>query len=248
MKIPKEYFIELAKKGIDIIWLMGVWKTNPLTIQKYCFEPDLISMYNRCLKDWSKPDVIGSPYSIDEYSVNPTLGSWEELKQIKEYLSSIGIKLFLDFVSNHFSAESKYIKSNPEIFLKGDEEFLQSDSYTFFKPEADPINVYAHGRDPFFPAWTDTIQINFFSNEARKFMTDILLKLTEVCDGVRCDMAVLPLNNVFQNTWLGVLKKYGFLRPDSEFWKDAISEVKSKNPEFIFLAEAYWDLEWNLQQ
>ena len=79
-------------------------------------------------------------------------------------------------------------------------------------------------------------------------MTDILLRLTDVCDGVRCDMAMLPLNNVFHNTWLGVLNKHGFVRPDTEFWKDAISVVKRKNPEFIFLGEAYWDLEWNLQQ
>ena len=227
---------------------MGIWKTSPSTIDKCCFEPELISAYNRSLKDWSKSDVIGSPYSIDEYDVNPSIGSWNELIELKKYLNSIGIKLFVDFVSNHFSADSKYIRTNPEIFLRADEEFYQGDSFTFFKPDADPKNIYAHGRDPFFPAWTDTIQINFFSSEARKFMTDKLLKLTDVCDGVRCDMAMLPLNNVFQNSWLGVLNKHGFTRPDTEFWKNAISAVKRKNPEFIFLGEAYWDLEWNLQQ
>jgi hypothetical protein len=247
-QIPQNAFRELSHKGINIIWLMGIWKTCPSTIERCCFEPELISAYNRSLKDWTKSDVIGSPYSIDEYEINPALGSWEELKQLKNYLNSIGIKLFVDFVSNHFSADSKYIQTNPEIFLKADEEFFQGDSFTFFRPDADPQNVYAHGRDPFFPAWTDTIQINFFSLEARKFMTDILLKLTDVCDGVRCDMAVLPLNNVFQNTWLGVLNKFGFSRPDAEFWKNAISVVKRKNSEFVFLGEAYWDLEWNLQQ
>ena len=247
-QVPKHVFRELADKGINIIWLMGVWETSPSTIEKYCFEPELISAYNRCLKDWSKSDVIGSPYSIDRYEVNPSIGSWNELIELKKYLNSIGVKLFVDFVSNHFSADSKYIQTNPEIFLKADEEFYQGDSFTFFKPDADPTNIYAHGRDPFFSAWTDTIQVNFFSLEARKFMTDILLKLMDVCDGVRCDMAMLPLNNVFQNTWLGVLNKHGFTRPDSEFWKSAISVVKRKNPEFIFLGEAYWDLEWNLQQ
>ncbi len=247
-QIPKSVFKDLSDKGINIIWLMGIWKTCPSTIEKYCFEPELIASYNRSLKDWSKSDVIGSPYSIDEYDVNPDLGSWDELKSLKGYLNSIGIKLFVDFVSNHFSADSKYIRTNPEIFLKADEDFYSSDSFTFFKPDFDPQNVYAHGRDPFFPAWTDTIQINFFSAEARKFMIDVLLKLMDVCDGVRCDMAVLPLNNVFQNTWLGVLNKFGFYRPEAEFWKDAISAVKGKNPQFIFLGEAYWDLEWNLQQ
>ena len=123
-----------------------------------------------------KSDVIGSPYSIDEYEVNPIIGSWEELFELKKYLNSIGVKLFVDFVSNHFAAESKYIKSNPEIFLKADEEFFNEDSFTFYKPEADPKNIYAHGRYSFFPAWTDTIQINFFNEEARKFMFDILYR------------------------------------------------------------------------
>jgi hypothetical protein len=56
------------------------------------------------------------------------------------------------------------------------------------------------------------------------------------------------LNNVFQNTWSGVLNKSGFKKPQEEFWKTAVNNVKLKNPDFIFLAEAYWDLEWNLQQ
>ncbi len=247
-RIPREIFLQYAEKGINILWLMGIWKTGAELIQKCCFEPELISAYNKSLKDWTKADVIGSPYSIDEYMVNPELGTWEELLELKEYLNSIGIKLFLDFVSNHFSAASKYVSSHPEIFLKADEEFYNEDSFTFFKTETDQNHIYAHGRDPFFPAWTDTIQVNFFNEEARRFMTDILIKLTEVCDGVRCDMAMLPLNNVFQNTWLGVLNKHGYVRPNTEFWKNAIFHVKSKNPNFIFLGEAYWDLEWNLQQ
>ncbi len=247
-QIPKTVFEDLAKKGINIIWLMGIWKTCTSTIERCCFEPGLVSAYNKSLKDWSKADVIGSPYSIDEYNLNPSIGSWEELIELRKYLNGIGIKLFVDFVSNHFGAETSYIKSHPEIFLKADEEFFKEDSFTFFKPEADPNHIYAHGRDPFFPAWTDTIQINFFNEEAREFMTNILLKLTNVCDGVRCDMAMLPLNNVFHNTWLGVLNKYGFVRPTTEFWKHAINHVKRKVPNFTFLGEAYWDLEWNLQQ
>lgn len=247
-QIPKKYFLDLANRGINIIWLMGIWKTCPSTIEKYCFEPELIAAYNRSLKDWSKSDVIGSPYSIDEYTINPLIGSMDELADLKKYLNSIGIKLILDFVSNHFSADSVYVQSNPEIFLKADEEFFAGDSFTFFKLDSDRNNVYAHGRDPFFPAWTDTIQINYFSADARNFMTNILLKLCDICDGVRCDMAMLPLNNVFQNTWLGVLNKFNYSKPKTEFWKDAISIAKKKNEDFIFLGEAYWDLEWNLQQ
>ncbi len=69
-----------------------------------------------------------------------------------------------------------------------------------------------------------------------------------MCDGVRCDMAMLPLNNVFHNTWSGVLNKLGYKKPNDEFWKTAIEKVKTESPGFIFMAESYWDLEWDLQQ
>ena len=123
----------------------------------------------------------------------------------------------------------------------------EKDPFTFF-PSADGSAYFAHGRDPLFPAWTDTVQVNYFDIQAREFMTETLLKLTGVCDGVRCDMAMLPLNNVFENTWLGVLNKNRYKKPEDEFWKSAIKKVKDKFPDFIFIAEAYWDLEWDLQQ
>ncbi|MCL5030647.1 MAG: alpha-amylase family glycosyl hydrolase [Bacteroidetes bacterium] len=247
-KIPIKIFEDLAGKGIDIIWLLGIWKTCPELIDKCCFSADLISSYNKALPDWSKEDVIGSPFAIDDYEVNPTLGSISDLKIFKKALNELGIKLVLDFIPNHFGAESKLIKSNPEIFIQADKELLSNDPYTFFETKSGNENIFAHGRDPLFPAWTDTIQVNYFSDSAREFMINKLLRMTELCDGVRCDMAMLQLNNVFENTWLGVLNKKNFQKPKDEFWKTAIEKVKTKAPDFIFLAEVYWDLEWNLQQ
>jgi hypothetical protein len=37
------------------------------------------------------------------------------------------------------------------------------------------------------------------------------------------------------------------VKPEEEFWEKAIKSVKAKAPDFLFIAEAYWDLEWNLQ-
>ena len=79
-------------------------------------------------------------------------------------------------------------------------------------------------------------------------MTEKLSYIATVADGVRCDMAMLPLNNVFQNTWMGVLSKTEFKKPGDEFWKTAIAKTREKYPDFMFMAEAYWDLEWQLQQ
>ena len=35
---------------------------------------------------------------------------------------------------------------------------------------------------------------------------------------------------------------------DEPFWPETIWRVKAKNPGFIFMAEVYWDLEWELMQ
>jgi glycosidase len=246
--LPFTFFTDLAEKGINIVWMMGLWKTSPKVIDKYCFTQELVTSYDKALKGWKREDVIGSPFAIDEYKVNPEIGSWNDLIELKGKLNNIGIKLLVDFVPNHFSVESRILNTNPEIFLQVDEDFYQKDPFTFFRSQFNPDIIMAHGRDPLFPAWQDTVQVNYFSTNARDYLSQILLKLVEVCDGVRCDMAMLPLNNVFYNTWMGILNKSNFKRPAGEFWEMAIKTIKSKNSSFIFLAEAYWDLEWDLQQ
>lgn len=246
--IPYAYWKNHADNGIEIIWLMGIWETTNILIDRCCFEENLIQSYNRTLKDWQRKDVVGSPYAIDKYEVNSELGTRKDLLQLKKILNELNIKLLLDFVPNHFSAETKLLKTHPDIFLETTEEVLSSDRHTFYRPIQQPHRIFAHGRDPFFPAWTDTIQLNYFNLNTRKFMTSTLLGIAELCDGVRCDMAMLALNNVFGNTWSGVINEYLHPKPHDEFWQSAIAEVKNVFPNFIFLAEAYWNLEWDLQQ
>lgn len=245
--IPDDQLDHWRNLGLDFIWLMGVWKINDDAVKEFCFEPNLISEYNEALKDWKDEDVIGSPYSIDRYQINPVLGNPDDLIKFKKRLNRKGMKLILDFVSNHFSAKSSLIWTNKEIFLPADEFLFNNDPYTFYKSPANEKEYLAHGRDPLFPPWKDTVQINFYSEQAREFLKQILIDLTNICDGVRCDMAMLPLNNVFYNTWVGVIKKYGFERPEKEFWEEAIAAVKGKRKDFVFIAETYWDLEWQLQ-
>lgn len=246
--VPERYWRSLKDKGMDYIWLMGVWKTIPAAIEQYCFEENLIRGYRAALRNWTPEDVIGSPYSIDNYELNPELGNEQTLQILRAKLHSLGLLLILDFIPNHFSAASGLIKSAPEIFLQTDKELFERDRHTYFKPTEDEEKYFAHGRDPFFPAWQDTVQVNYFSESARDFMIRSLIKISKVCDGVRADMAMLAINNVFKNTWAGVLEKFGYSKPAAEFWSLAISIVKDVNPDFIFLAEAYWDLEWDLQQ
>jgi hypothetical protein len=77
-------------------------------------------------------------------------------------------------------------------------------------------------------------------------MTQLLQGIAGRCDGVRCDMAMLMLNEVFAKTW----EHFPVPRPQSpssEFWASAIPAVKAAHPDFLLLAEAYWGLEARLQ-
>lgn len=246
--IPSGYWNKFAEDRFDYLWLMGLWKTSKSVIKKYCFEEDLVKNYKHALKDWSPEDVIGSPFAVAEYNVDPLIGNKRTLLELKSLLNKKGIRLILDFVPNHFSAQNELLLTNSGIFLSVDKKYYEEDPHTFYRPFEEKEIYFAHGRDPFFPAWQDTVQVNFFSREAREYLTNTLLGLVKICDGVRCDMAMLALNNVFQNTWGGVLSNNGFEKPFDEFWKTAIDTVKKERADFIFIAEAYWDLEWDLQQ
>jgi hypothetical protein len=105
-------------------------------------------------------------------------------------------------------------------------------------------SVVANGRDPYFPAWPDVVQLNAFSGALRAAVVETLTSIAAQCDGVRCDMAMLTMNDTFERTW----GERGGPRPDADYWPTVIPAVKRADPGFVFVAEAYWDLEWALQQ
>ncbi len=77
-------------------------------------------------------------------------------------------------------------------------------------------------------------------------MTQLLQSIAARCDGVRCDMAMLVLNEVFAKTWQQ-FPPLDHPSPSPEFWASAIPAVKQAHPGFLFLAEAYWGLEPQLR-
>lgn len=245
-QVPDSYWDNLAQLGFRYIWLMGVWRICPTTIDKYCMAPDLIEAYSRAFPNWTKDDVAGSPYAIDCYEPHPAIGDKNDLIQLREKLRARELQLILDFVPNHFSADSTLLQTLPELFLQAPKHFLEHDGHTFYDPRPDTPHAYAHGRDPYFPAWLDTVQVNYWHPTARNFMQQQLQELAEICDGVRCDMAMLVLNDIFHSTWRDVLDSTHLSCPDHEFWHDAIAAVHNSHPNFLFMAECYWDLEQRL--
>jgi hypothetical protein len=104
------------------------------------------------------------------------------------------------------------------------------------------VQFIACGRDPFFPPWRDVAQLNYYNPATREAMIGVLSTIAEHCDGVRCDMAMLVLNDVFRQTW-GERVELLYGQPDGEFWPAATSRAP-----MLYLAEVYWDREFQLQQ
>lgn len=238
--VPAQYWTRLGKEGVDYVWLMGIWKTTQSSIAEYCFHPDLKRAYTATNPDWKPKDVGGSPYAIEDYVVNDSIGTIEDLQDLRAKLLKQNIGLILDFIPNHFNAHSGLIEKHPEIFIRVDKNQYSQDPYTFYEYGG---NYFAHGKDPYFPAWTDTIQLNYFDANTHQFMLEKLRQLTDLCDGVRCDMAMLLLPDVLKQTWGHVFRS----DPES-FWSISVKEIKDKSPSFLFIAEAYWGKQYELQQ
>ena len=61
--------------------------------------------------------------------------------------------------------------------------------------------ILAYGRDPYFSGWPDTVQLDYSNPATQEAMMKELLRIADQCDGVRCDMAMLILPEVFERTW-----------------------------------------------
>ncbi|MBY8990357.1 MAG: alpha-amylase [Candidatus Lokiarchaeota archaeon] len=228
-------------KHFDAVWLMGVWERSPASKRIASEHPDLLREYHKALDDFREEDVIGSPYAVYYYHINKDIGGVEGLIKIRNQLKDKGIQLILDYVPNHVSIDSLWT-FEPDLFVHGTLEDLISQPNEYFSLGD---NVFAHGKDPMMQApWSDTIQINAFSEDARQKTIHTLLNIAELCDGVRCDMAMLMTSRIFSKTWS---KKAGS-PPNKDFWEEIIPAVKSKYPNFLFIAEVYWDMELELQQ
>jgi len=246
--IPEEILETWSSEGLDAIWLMGVWTTGEIGRQKALEHQGLMDEYKKALPDVTPEDVIGSPYAVQAYEVSPILGGENGLKELRSRLASRGIGVVLDFVCNHTACDHAWVIKHPEYYVQGSSTDARKKPDEFFTAKTSKGEKYiAYGRDPYFSPWTDTAQLNYASNVARRALVGLLKSIATMCDGVRCDMAMLVLEDVFQKTWEGRTGSSKTKTP-GEFWEKAISQVKLNHAGFLFLAESYWDMEWKLQQ
>lgn len=239
----------------DAVWLMGVWERSPAARSLALRHPEVRAECQRVLPDLVDADLCGSPYAVRGYRVDPALGGDAALDRLRARLVQRGVALILDLVPNHVALDHPWLLSHPTAFVRGGEAELREHPEAYFRhPESGEI--FAHGRDPHFPPWTDTVQVDAQSPVYRGLLIETLRQLTARCDGVRCDMAMLLVHRVFERTWdrsrdssRGAVRTGSPAAASTELWPEVIAAVRGRqaDPRFLFLAEVYWDMEAELQ-
>ena len=240
-EVPGETWDRLAGLPVDAVWLMGVWQRSPAGLRIALSDPELDAGNRAALPDLRPKDVIGSPYCVRDYVVDERFGGTPGLAAARDQLASRGLALILDYVPNHVAPDHPWLTERPDCFLAGSEQELSEHPEAFMRTAG---GIVAKGRDPYFPPWPDVVQLNAYSPVLRDTVCEMLIGVGEQCDGLRCDMAMLMTNEVFGRTW-GERAGSG---PEADFWPTVIGRVKAAHPDFLFMAEAYWDMEWMLQQ
>jgi len=239
--VPDQEWDALAAHGFDAVWLMGVWERSPAGIAISMRNEGLLEDFRRALPDFSPDDNVGSPYCVRRYVVDQHLGGPAGLAAARAMLADRGLRLVLDFVPNHVAPDHPWVTDHPQYFIQGDAEDLGRAPAEFFQAGA---HVLARGRDPYFPPWSDVLQLNAFHPALRQAAVKTVNSIADQCDGMRCDMAMLMMNPIFERTWGARAGQ----KPAREYWVEVIGAVRERYPRVLFIAEAYWDLEWELQQ
>ena len=221
--IPDAELDRLAGLGFDWVWLLSVWQTGPAAQAISRANPEWCREFAETLPDLKDEDIAGSGFAIQSYTVHRDLGGAEALAGLRQRLQKRGLKLMLDFVPNHMAPDHPWIDEHPDYFVHGSETDLARSprNYCRVQTKNGPL-LLAYGRDPYFDGWPDTLQLNYGNPELQQAMIGELERIAGQCDGVRCDMAMLVLPDVFASTW-GIQADL--------FWPKATESVRRKHPE-----------------
>lgn len=239
--VPAAEWDAIAELAIDAVWLMGVWERSPRGIAVANDNADQQAEFRRLLPDYTLADNVGSAYCVRDYVAASHLGGPQALELARAALNARGLKLILDFVPNHVAIDHPWASHHPEYFVRGGFDDLARAPNAFVDVNS---HVLANGRDPYFPPWRDVLQVNAFHTQLRAAAIETVSSIAAQCDGMRCDMAMLLLNEIFEHTWGHLAGE----RPATEYWQEVIPAVKARHPGTLFIAEVYWDLEYEMMQ
>lgn len=230
-QISDQELSELRALGFDWIWMMGIWRISPAVL---------------AISKRFGHDFEGSPYAIADYEISPLLGGEQAFRDFVRRAREQGLRVMADFVPNHMAVDSPLIDAHPEWVIHSNPSLRDERPEDYFDHKQGRL---AHGKDPYFAGWVDTVQLDYSHPGLRAHMIHILRRLASLVDGLRCDMAMLVLRDQIKTQWFPRIPQELFDQHfPGEFWPIAIESVRAERPDFIFMAEVYWDKEAYLQE
>lgn len=186
--IPDSAFDRLAEQGFAWIYFLSVWQTGEAGRRISINHPGWKDGFLVDIPDLTDEDICGSGFAVTDYALHKSFGKPDALLRLKERLNARGLKLMLDLVPNHTAIDHHWVKSRPEYYVQGNEGSIASAPQNFLRVGK---QIFAHGRDPYFDGWPDTLQLDYGKPAFREAMFAEISKIAGTCDGLRCDMAML---------------------------------------------------------
>jgi len=271
-QIPDEELNLLAYRGINALWLIGVWERSRASrmIKQLC----------------GQPEAAASAYSLESYRIADDLGGDGAYRNFQHRAAMHGIRLASDMVPNHFGIDSEWVIHHPERFLsRGDLPFAysfngpdlshdprieikiddryydRSDAAVVFRRRDNSsghIEYIYHGNDGTSFPWNDTAQLNYLRADVREQVIQTILHVARLFPIIRFDAAMTLARRQVQRLWFplpgsgGAIpsraeasmtqEQFDALMPQ-EFWREVVDRVAAEVPGTLLLAEAFWLLE-----
>jgi hypothetical protein len=231
--VPDDAFDDFARQGFDWIWLLSVWRTGAAAQAVSRANPGGGANSNRRGPHRRRYRRI----RLRDCGLHRASGSRRRaaLGRLRERLRQRGLKLMLDFVPNHMGLDHPWIGSILNTSSAAARLTLPARRGYFRVATTNGAGIRSRSRSVF--SWLfDTIQLNY-GNPA---LCDAMIRT-----GVHRRRAM-----ACAVTWrCSRCRVFDELGIESQpFWPRAIPCIRDLAPDFVFLAEVYWDLEWTLQQ
>ena len=272
-EIPDEELATLARRGLNSLWLIGVWERSRAskTIKQLC----------------GNGDAVASAYSLFDYAIAEDLGGEAAYTILRDRAYRHGVRLASDMVPNHMGIDSPWVIEHPEWFISRqdtpypayrfngpdlshdgrveikieDHYFEQSDAAVVFRrrdrASGETRYIY-HGNDGTSFPWNDTAQLDYLNAAVREQVIQTILHVARLFPVIRFDAAMTLAKRHFHRLWFpgpgasGAIPsraEYGMSQAEfdrcmpQEFWREVVDRVAAEVPGTLLLAEAFWLME-----
>ena len=272
-EIPDEELATLARRGLNSLWLIGVWERSRASkaIKLLC----------------GNRDAVASAYSLYDYTIAEDLGGEAAYINLRDRAYRHGVRLASDMVPNHMGIDSPWVIEHPEWFISRpeppypvysfngpdlspdprveikieDHYFEQTDAAVVFRrvdrSTGDTRYIY-HGNDGTSFPWNDTAQLDYLNPAVREQVIQTILHVARLFPVIRFDAAMTLAKRHFHRLWFpgpgssGAIPsraEYGMTQAEfdkhmpQEFWREVVDRVAAEVPGTLLLAEAFWLME-----